>query len=221
VLATPPTRRRRPNPLRRLLRHDIGLGRLVAGADEAGRGALAGPLVAAAVLLAPQDLTVAQRRALRALDDSKRLTRACRERLAPAVLDAAIAVAVSVRGVPDVDSRGVHHANLRALAAALNSLEAPPDAILVADGFRLPLTRSHTAIIDGDQISAAIAAASIIAKVTRDRLMRDMAERYPAYGFEHNVGYATPAHLLALRRSGPSREHRRSFACCALPPTLF
>jgi ribonuclease HII len=219
LVKSPP--RRRPNPLRRLLRYDLGLGLLVGGADEAGRGALAGPLVAAAVLLAPRELTAAQRRALRALDDSKRLTRACRERLAPAVLDAALAVAVIVRGVPDVDSRGVHHANLRALAAALTSLDAPAGAVLVADGFRLPLARPHTAIIDGDQTSAAIAAASIIAKVTRDRLMRETAERYPVYGFEHNVGYATPEHLHALRLSGPSPEHRRSFACCALAATLF
>jgi ribonuclease HII len=211
------TARRRPaSPLRRLLRHDLSLGtRYVAGADEAGRGALAGPLVAAAVLLEPGALSVGQRRALARLDDSKRCTQLVREALLPAVLDAALAIGVVVVGVPDVDGQNIHRANLRALATALRQLDAPADCELLSDGFRLPLERTHRNIIDGDETSAAIAAASIVAKVTRDRLMVRLAATYPAYGFERHVGYGTPEHLLALRLHGPTALHRRSFAPCS------
>ncbi len=211
------TARRRPAPpLRRLLRHDRSLGfRFVAGADEAGRGALAGPLVAAAVLLEPGALTVAQRRALARLDDSKRCTQLARETLLPAVLEVARAVAVVVVGVPEVDAQNIHRANLRALATALEQLDAPADTELLSDGFRLPLARVHRNIIDGDKTSAAIAAASIVAKVTRDRLMVRLAVAYPAFGFERHVGYGTPEHLEALRLHGPTPLHRRSFAPCS------
>lgn len=203
-------------PLRKLLRHDRGLGtRFVAGADEAGRGALAGPLVAAAVLLEPDALTLAQRRALARLDDSKRCTALARDALLPAVLRSAVRVAIVAVGVPEVDARNIHRANLHALARALEQLEAPDDTSLVADGFKLPLAREHRNIIDGDEKSAAIAAASIVAKVTRDRMMVRLAERYPVYGFERHVGYGTPEHLEALRLHGPTHLHRRSFAPCS------
>jgi ribonuclease HII len=210
-------RRRAPAPGRRLLAHDCRLGSaLVGGADEAGRGALAGPLVAAAVLLEPAALDAATRRSLRSLDDSKRCTHAVRERLLPCVLAAARRVTVVVRGVADVDAGGVHRANLGALAAALDGLDAPAEASLLVDGFRLPaLRRPHRAIVDGDATSAAIAAASIVAKVVRDRLMVAAAPSHPAYGFERHVGYATPEHVAALRRHGPCALHRRSFAPCA------
>jgi ribonuclease HII len=210
--------RRHATPLPRLLRHDCRLPstpRLVGGADEAGRGALAGPLVAAGVLLEPRTLSRAQRRALARLDDSKRLTAAVRDALFPVVVETALRISVVIVSVVDVDRHGVHHANLHALAGALRRLDAPCDAALLADGFRLPLERDHTAVIDGDAKSASIAAASIIAKVTRDRLMHELAAQYPGYGFDHNAGYGTPEHLLALRRLGATGTHRRSFAPCA------
>jgi len=209
---------RRPSapPPRKLLRHDRSLGtRFVAGTDEAGRGALAGPLVAAGVLLEPDALTLAQRRSLARLDDSKRCTALARDALLPAVLQAAIRVSLVVVAVPEVDSRNIHRANLHALARALEQLDAPDDTSLVADGFRLPMAREHRNIIDGDEKSAAIAAASIVAKVTRDRLMTRLAARYPQYGFERHVGYGTPEHKAALRRHGPCVLHRRSFAPCS------
>jgi ribonuclease HII len=209
-------RARRRAPGRRLLQHDRGLGaRLVGGADEAGRGALAGPLVAAAVLLEPDAVSVGMRRALQRLDDSKRCTEATREALLPAVLAAARRSAVVVVDAGTLDREGIHRANLRALARALERLEAPDDAVLVSDGFRLPLAREHRAVIDADEKCAAVAAASILAKVTRDRVMRGLAATHPGYGFERHVGYGTPEHLEALRRLGPSSLHRASFAPCS------
>jgi ribonuclease HII len=209
-------RARRRAPGRRLLQHDRGLGaRLVGGADEAGRGALAGPLVAAAVLLEPEAVSVGMRRALQRLDDSKRCTEATREALLPAVLAAARRSAVVVVDAGTLDREGIHRANLRALARALERLEAPDDAVLVSDGFRLPLAREHRAVIDADEKCAAVAAASILAKVTRDRVMRGLAATHPGYGFERHVGYGTPEHLEALRRLGPSSLHRASFAPCS------
>jgi len=187
----------------------------VAGADEAGRGALAGPLVAAAVLFEPDAIPLAQRRALARLDDSKRCTALVRERLLPAILAVATRTAVVVVDAEQVDREGIHRANLRALATALDRLAAPRDAVLVSDGFRLPLRREHWALVDADEKCAAVAAASIVAKVTRDRLMHDAARAYPAYGFEHHVGYGTPEHLDALRRYGPSPLHRASFSPCS------
>jgi ribonuclease HII len=199
-----------------LLRHDRAFGtRYVAGADEAGRGALAGPLVVAAVLLEPEALTVAERRRLHRLDDSKRCTHAAREQLLPAVLAVARRVSVAVVPVHEVDGRGIHRADLAALARCLGEVAPREDVTLLADGFRLPLERVHSAVIDGDEKSAAIAAASIVAKVTRDRLMAELAPVYPGYGFDRHVGYGTPEHLEALRRLGPMWLHRRSFAPCS------
>jgi ribonuclease HII len=205
-------RARRRAPGRRLLQHDRGLGaRLVGGADEAGRGALAGPLVAAAVLLEPEAVTVAARRALLRLDDSKRCTGATREALLPAVLAAARRAAVIVVDAETLDREGIHRANLRALARALESLEPPDDAVLVSDGFRLPLAREHRALIDADEKCAAVAAASILAKVTRDAIMRRMHKRFPAFGFDRNKGYGSAEHLAALAEHGPTPIHRLSF----------
>jgi ribonuclease HII len=202
--------------LRRLLRHDRSFGtRYVAGADEAGRGALAGPLVAAAVLLEPEALSVAERRSLQRLDDSKRCTHAAREELLPAVLAVARRVSFAVVPVHEVDGTGIHRADLRALARCLGEVAPADDVTLLADGFRLPLERAHAAVIDGDEKSAAIAAASIVAKVTRDRLMTALAGIHPGYGFDRHVGYGTPEHLEALRRLGPIWLHRRSFAPCS------
>jgi len=209
-------RRPSPRPGRRLLRFDRELGtRFVAGADEAGRGALAGPLVTAAVLLDHDRLRGGACARLGLLDDSKARSGLQRERLYHDVL--ACAVRVSVVAVPPatIDTRGVHVANLRALARALEAVAPPEGAALLSDGFALPLARPHRAVIGGDARSAAIAAASIVAKVTRDRLMRRAAERYPAYGFETHVGYATRQHRAALRLHGPCALHRRSFVTIA------
>jgi ribonuclease HII len=208
--------RTRGSALRRLLAHDRSFGsRYVAGADEAGRGALAGPLVVAAVLLEPLSVSVAERRALRRLDDSKRCTHAARVALLPAVFETARRISVVVVPVSEVDATGIHRADLAALARCLREVAPADDVTLLADGFRVPLERDHAAVIDGDTKSAAIAAASIVAKVTRDRLMERLAEVHEGYGFERHVGYGTPEHLAALRRLGPTALHRRSFAPCS------
>ena len=206
-------RKRAPaRPGHRLLRHDRGLGvQFVAGTDEAGRGALAGPLVAAAVLFDYQRLQGRVCAPLAQLDDSKTRTLEQREELYEAVLRCATRVSVIVAPALEVDRRGVHRANLSALARALDGLDAPSEALLLSDGFRVPLARTHRAIIGGDGTSAAIAAASIIAKVTRDRLMRRLDALYPAYGFAQHVGYITPGHSAVVRELGPCAVHRMSF----------
>jgi ribonuclease HII len=200
----------------RLFRHDRQLGaRFVAGADEAGRGSLAGPLVAAAVLIDYERLTLRDRRALGLLDDSKQRTPEERETLYPAVIRAAARVAVTVRCVRGIDNRGLHVTNLAALARSLERV-AVPGAVCLTDGFRVPQCRvEHRAVIDGDATSAAIAAASVIAKVTRDRYMHRIAAAYPGFMFEENVGYSTPEHRAAIIELGPSSLHRRSFASIA------
>ena len=203
---------------RRLFAFDRGLGsRLVAGADEAGRGCLAGPLVAAAVLLDYEALSHADRRALAGLHDSKQMTAERREEMYPSVLRAAARVSVVVRCVRGIDARGLHVTNIEALAGALERLE-PPDgeATCLVDGFSLPGCRvPHRAVIEGDGTSAAIAAASVLAKVTRDRYMHGAAGEHPGWGFEEHVGYSTPEHREAIGRIGISPLHRRSFRSVA------
>ena len=207
---------RRRRRAARLFRHDRQLGaRFVAGADEAGRGSLAGPLVAAGVLIDYERLTMRDRRALGLLDDSKQRSAEEREALYPAVVRAAARVAITVRCVRGIDSRGLHVTNLAALARCLERV-AVPGAICLTDGFRVPRCRvEHRAVIDGDATSAAIAAASVIAKVTRDRYMHRIAAAYPGFSFEENVGYSTPEHRAAIVALGPSALHRRSFASIA------
>lgn len=200
-----------------MFRFDQEFGRrFVAGADEAGRGSLAGPLVAAAVLLDYRCLGPAERKSLAGLDDSKRKTGEERERLYPAVIAAASRVAVTARCAPGIDSRGLHVTNLNALADCLARV-AVPGAVCLSDGFRLgsrcPV--EHEAIVDGDARSAAIAAASVIAKVTRDRYMRRAAEHYTEWNFAGNVGYSTPDHREAIVANGICVLHRRSFASTA------
>jgi ribonuclease HII len=197
---------------RKLLQFDRGLGaRFVAGADEAGRGSLAGPLVVAGVLLDYGCLKDHKVRPLAFLNDSKQCTEERREELFRAVL--ACAERVVVRAIPagDIDRNGLHKSNLEGLRAMLRELSPPAEACLV-DGFRLGKTApEHTAVVDGDEKSAAIAAASIVAKVTRDHLMRRLDALYPRYGFASHVGYITPAHSAAVRALGPCAIHRRSF----------
>jgi len=200
----------------RLLRFDRRLdAQLVAGADEAGRGSLAGPLVVAGVLLDYGALRGHRVRPLALLNDSKQVDPSDREQLYHAVLEAASRVVVRVISSRDIDRGGLHRCNLRGLREVLGELSPPADACLV-DGFRLgPLAPPHRAVVDGDTKSAAIAAASIVAKVTRDRLMRRMDALYPRYGFSSHVGYITPEHTRAVLTHGPCPQHRRSFAARA------
>lgn len=178
---------------------------VVAGADEAGRGALAGPLVAAAVAL--PDGCVPD-----GLNDSKLVSPTERERLYEEIMGAALAVGVYRITHTRLDDVGLQRANLLALRAALNKLEPGPDYVLI-DGFRLSRMRVPALrVVKGDQVCASVAAASIVAKVTRDRIMVRAERRFPGYGFANNKGYRAPEHLSALRRLGPCEFHRRCFA---------
>jgi len=189
--------------------------RLVAGADEAGRGCLAGPLVAAAVLFDYAALTTRELRTLSALNDSKQHDVATREELYPRVLAAARRVAVVSRSVRSIDDCGLHVTNIEALRSALLGV-AEPDTVCLTDGFAVPaFGLAQRAIIDGDATSAAIAAASIVAKVTRDRFMRRADLRHPGWNFATHVGYSTPEHRAAIAREGVSPLHRMSFQSAA------
>jgi ribonuclease HII len=201
-----------PRPGRKLLQFDRRLGaRFVAGADEAGRGPLAGPLLVAGVLLDYAKLHDHKVRPLSCLNDSKQCTEATREELYRAVIGCAERVVVRAVPAAQIDRDGLHRSNLAALRAVLSEL-MPPAEVCLVDGFRLgPLAPKHRAIVDGDEKSAAIAAASIVAKVTRDRMMRRMDALYPAYGFSSHVGYITPGHTAVVREVGPSEIHRRSW----------
>jgi ribonuclease HII len=196
---------------RRLVAFDRRLDvRLVAGADEAGRGSLAGPLVAAAVLLDYEDLRGRRLSPLARLNDSKQLEPEERESLFVAVLRTATKVAIEIVSPGEIDRNGLHRSNLRALAAALHAV-GEADVRLV-DGFRLgPTAPAHRAVVDGDEKSAAVAAASVVAKVVRDRTMRRLDALYPAFGFASHVGYITPAHSAIVRERGPCSLHRMSF----------
>jgi ribonuclease HII len=186
------------------------------GADEAGRGCLAGPLVAAAVLIDYETLSRADRRALAGLHDSKQMKPERREELYPAVLRAATRVSVVVRSARGIDDRGLHVTNIEALSCALERLAPGADATCLVDGFALRRCGvPHRAVVEGDGTSAAIAAASVIAKVTRDRYMHVAADRHPGWGFEEHVGYSTPEHRAAIERLGISPLHRRSFQSVA------
>ncbi len=182
---------------------------LVAGIDEVGRGPLAGPVVAAAVIL-PEGLQGAWIGLIR---DSKQLTPAQREEAYEPLMDAAIGVGIGAASSVEIDRVGIVTATRRAMARAIESLEIEPDHLLI-DAVALPAVPiAQTAIIKGDCLSRSIAAASIIAKVTRDRLMKEIFEsRYPGYGFASNKGYGTRSHVAAIRRLGPCPLHRRSFA---------
>ena len=188
--------------------------RYVAGADEAGRGSLAGPLVAAAVLFDLERLTLSDRRALSKLNDSKQHTAEGREELYPIVMRAAARSLIVSRCVRGIDARGLH-TNLEALRTALLGV-ARPGTVCLVDGFNVPAFEfEQRAVIDGDCRSAAIAAASVLAKVSRDRYMRRAAERHPGWDFETNVGYSTPEHRAAIAAMGVSPLHRMSFQSIA------
>jgi ribonuclease HII len=208
--------KRRRSSGSRLFRHDRGLGfRWVAGADEAGRGCLAGPLVAAAVLFDYESLTLTDLRSLSALNDSKQHTPEMRDALYPKVLRAASRVAITSRCVRGIDERGLHKTNLAALSDVLRRV-GQEGALCLSDGFPVPPTGfEQRAVVGGDATSAAIAAASVIAKVTRDRFMHRMEERYPGWEFGTHVGYSTPEHRAAIERQGVSPLHRMSFQSMA------
>jgi ribonuclease HII len=197
---------------RKLLAFDRKLGvRYVAGADEAGRGSLAGPLVVAGVLFDYAKLRDHAVRPLGLLNDSKQVTHENRETLFRAITACAERISVRVIPAATIDRDGLHRSNLRGLREALGALAPPAEACLV-DGFRLgPLAPAHQAVVDGDERSAAIAAASIVAKVVRDRSMRRLDAVFPQYGFASHVGYITPGHSEVVRVRGPSEIHRRSF----------
>jgi ribonuclease HII len=176
----------------------------VAGCDEAGRGPLAGPVVAAAVILDPQ-------RVPRGLDDSKKLDRETREKLY-AKICACAEVAVAMAPPARIDRDNILRASLWALARAVMALPVRPKLVFVDGRDRIDAGCDCEAVIRGDAIIASIAAASIVAKVTRDRLMTRLALVHPGYGFERHMGYAVPEHIDALTRLGPTIHHRRSFA---------
>jgi ribonuclease HII len=215
-----PRVRRRPRTKRRtgrrLFQFDRGLGvRWIAGADEAGRGCLAGPLAAAAVLFDMEALGVREVRALSALNDSKQHDPEAREELYPVVMRTAVKVVVVSRCVRGIDGYGLHKTNLAALRDALATV-ARPGCLCLVDGFAVPdFGFPQRAIVDGDCTSAAIAAASIVAKVTRDRFMHRADALHPGWEFRSHVGYSTPEHRDAIQRQGVSPLHRLSFQSTA------
>jgi ribonuclease HII len=178
---------------------------LVAGVDEAGRGPLAGPVVAAAVIL--DDL-----KPIKGLNDSKKLTRRARERLFDEIHAKALCFCIAQASVEEIDTLNILRATMLAMRRAVEGLRLRPHKVLV-DGNRIPTLKiSAEAIIGGDAKIKAISAASILAKVHRDRLCLQLHEQHPQYGFDGHKGYATPVHLAALRAHGACPEHRRSFA---------
>jgi ribonuclease HII len=181
----------------------------VCGVDEVGRGCLAGPVVAGAVVLDPG-------RHICGLSDSKKVPPAEREDLFTEITSRALAWAVAEASPNEIDTINIHQASLQAMRRAVMSLAPLPDVVLV-DAFRIPdLWMAQRSVVHGDQRCAAIAAASIVAKVIRDRQMRDLHAQDPRYGFDRHKGYATADHLAAVKAFGYSAMHRRSFS----PPTL-
>lgn len=197
-----------------LFRYDLDLGAdRVAGADEAGRGCLAGPIVAAAVLLDRACLESEGRGSLSDIRDSKKLTPKARERLYPEVLACAVKVVVVMRSSGYIDENGLHVSNIECLREAIEGLGPGTETVTLVDGFALEGCKvTHRRLVKGDSTSAAVAAASVVAKVTRDRCMARAGQRYEGYGFEGHKGYASPAHRDAIRLLGPSPIHRLSFA---------
>ncbi|QCB45219.1 ribonuclease HII [Hydrogenophaga sp. PAMC20947] len=178
---------------------------LVAGVDEAGRGPLAGPVVAAAVILD-------ERSPIKGLADSKVLTAARREQLYDEIRAKALCCSIALASVEEIDQLNILQATMLAMQRAVNGLRLKPTKVLV-DGNRLPaLNVLAEAIVSGDALVPAISAASILAKVTRDRMLEDLHVRFPDYGFDRHKGYGTAQHLKALEEHGPLDIHRRSFA---------
>lgn len=205
------------SPPRPVLRRDAGNWALqtaldrrglgpVAGVDEAGRGACAGPLVVASCVLRPGDSA-----RFEGLTDSKLMTATAREKMYDLVIRRAVDYAIVVVPVEEVDFKGVHVCNIEGMRRAIARLQTHPGYVLI-DGFKVPgLTAPSMPVIKGDQAVACVAAASILAKVTRDRMMASLHEELPMYGFDEHKGYCTGAHSAALAEHGPSWAHRWSF----------
>jgi ribonuclease HII len=185
-------------------RRRLRAGQIVAGIDEVGCGPLAGPVVAAAVVLRPSP-------PIRGLNDSKQLRREEREALVGAIRARAEAIAVGQASVEEIDRWNIHAAARLAMQRAVAQLAPQPDFLLIDGRHVLPNGLPQTAIVKGDGTCACIAAASIIAKVARDEMMRELDHRHPEYGFARHKGYATAEHLAALDRYGPTPAHRRAF----------
>ncbi len=179
-------------------------GRVLAGLDEAGRGPLAGPVVAAAVVF-PEGAYIS------GLKDSKKLTSRKREALYSEILDMALSVGIGVVSTEEIDRLNIYQATKEAMLRAISDLSVVPDVIVV-DAMRLPVQLKQFVFTKAEDRSASVAASSVIAKVTRDRIMMEYHRQYPEYGFDRHKGYATKEHLNVLRQLGPSPIHRRSFS---------
>jgi ribonuclease HII len=178
---------------------------LIAGVDEAGRGPLAGPVVAAAVIFHPEER-------VKGLRDSKLLTPEARDALAAKIRARAVAWSIGESAVAEIDALNIHHATLLAMKRAIDSLATKPEAVWI-DGLHCPaIDAPARAIVDGDRLIACIAAASILAKTARDAMLVALDREFPEYGFARHKGYGTAEHLAALRRLGPCPAHRRHFA---------
>ena len=179
-------------------------GRTVAGVDEAGRGCLAGPVAAGAVILDPG-------RPVRGLRDSKKLTEKRREELFAEIREKSAAWSVAMTGPGEIDRTNILRAALRAMEKAVAGLSVEPDFVLVDGNVRISLAVEQRTVVGGDDRCASVAAASIVAKVTRDRLMKELETEYPGYGFSRHKGYPSKEHRESLRRLGPCPIHRKSF----------
>jgi ribonuclease HII len=199
----PSPRRDRWSTIERDLRRSVGP--LIAGIDEVGRGPLAGPVVACAIIMPPDE------RVIRGVDDSKVLSADERARLAERIRSRALSIGVGAASVREIDKMNIFHASVLAMRRALGRLTIRPDHVIIDGRAIRSLGTPHTAVIDGDACCYSIACASIIAKVTRDRVMRALAERYPVYRWERNVGYSTAAHFAGIAEHGVTPHHRHSF----------
>lgn len=177
--------------------------RYICGVDEVGRGPLAGPVTCSAVIMDLDDLIVG-------VNDSKKVSKGKREKLFDVILSKAIAVSTVSYPPEKIDEMNILNATKACMADALTSLDVKPDIVIV-DALQLDIPYKTFGIIHGDALSYSIASASIVAKVTRDRYMEEMAKIYPQYDFEHNMGYGTAKHIAALKEFGPTEIHRRSF----------
>ena len=199
----PSARRDRWSTIERDLRRSVGP--LIAGIDEVGRGPLAGPVVACAIIMPPDE------RVIRGVDDSKVLSADERARLAERIRSRALSIGVGAASVREIDKMNIFHASVLAMRRALARLTIRPDHVIIDGRAIRSLGTPHTAVIDGDACCYSIACASIIAKVTRDRVMRALAARYPVYRWERNVGYSTAAHFAGIAEHGVTPHHRHSF----------
>lgn len=180
-------------------------GPLLAGVDEVGRGPLAGPVVACAVVMPPDQ------RAMKGINDSKQLSAKKRDELVLLIRERALAIGIGAASVREIDRFNIYQASVLAIKRALQRLGMVPDHVVVDGRAINTLSTAHTAVVRGDARCYSVACASIVAKVTRDRVMRALAARHPGYRWELNVGYATRGHLTGIAEIGITRHHRRSF----------